>query len=437
MTGEIRAIRGHGARAPRRGLQPRALDGPGRRGRRGRRPGGVPAGVPVFRRPARPERQGVVHGGRPQRLSRLAASTAAPRAARRAYDEEAHGAPRAAPAAANESPKPRASARPTRAGCTSASRALPVEYREVHGAARAGGDVVQGDQRDRRGTDRHRDVAARARLATCCSAACRARGLRRRLVNCARLRQVLDAYLDGELDRATAAEIDRASRRLSRVHVCAAERDCAGAGASGRRRPCYRAPAALRSAVSEHASESGRAIRAGLCVAASRGWRASLLAAAAALAGIAVGLWLARLPVDDPMREQVVASHVASLAPDAAAHRRRFGRSARAQAVVRGQDRFRAGGARSVGGRVRAARRAARPRCATARRRRSSTASAITTSTCSSGARPSIAREPVEVSAVRGFGVATWADGGVGFAAVSDVDRRDLERFAALATAIR
>ena len=45
--------------------------------------------------------------------------------------------------------------------------------------------------------------------------------------------------------------------------------------------------------------------------------------------------------------------------------------------------------------------------------------------------------EPVEVATVRGFAVATWADGGVRFAAVSDVDRRDLERFAALATAIR
>ena len=31
-----------------------------------------------------------------------------------------------------------------------------------------------------------------------------------------------------------------------------------------------------------------------------------------------------------------------------------------------------------------------------------------------------------------GFGVATWSEGGVGFAAVSDVDRQELERFARL-----
>jgi anti-sigma factor RsiW len=33
-------------------------------------------------------------------------------------------------------------------------------------------------------------------------------------------------------------------------------------------------------------------------------------------------------------------------------------------------------------------------------------------------------------STLRGFGVVTWAEGGLRFAAVSDVDPRDLQRFA-------
>lgn len=45
--------------------------------------------------------------------------------------------------------------------------------------------------------------------------------------------------------------------------------------------------------------------------------------------------------------------------------------------------------------------------------------------------------EEVQLATVRGFAAATWAEGGVRWAAVSDVDRRDLERFAALASAPR
>jgi len=43
--------------------------------------------------------------------------------------------------------------------------------------------------------------------------------------------------------------------------------------------------------------------------------------------------------------------------------------------------------------------------------------------------------EALAVSTVRGFGVATWAGGGLHFGAVSDVDTDDLERFARLVQA--
>ena len=43
---------------------------------------------------------------------------------------------------------------------------------------------------------------------------------------------------------------------------------------------------------------------------------------------------------------------------------------------------------------------------------------------------------PLAVAPARGFSVATWADGGLRFAAVSDVDPRELERFARLVQAL-
>ena len=39
---------------------------------------------------------------------------------------------------------------------------------------------------------------------------------------------------------------------------------------------------------------------------------------------------------------------------------------------------------------------------------------------------------PVEVTLHRGFGIAHWSANGLHYAAVSDVDPRDLERFARL-----
>ena len=39
---------------------------------------------------------------------------------------------------------------------------------------------------------------------------------------------------------------------------------------------------------------------------------------------------------------------------------------------------------------------------------------------------------PLAVANLRGFSVATWAESGVRFSAVSDVDPRELERFARL-----
>jgi anti-sigma factor RsiW len=39
------------------------------------------------------------------------------------------------------------------------------------------------------------------------------------------------------------------------------------------------------------------------------------------------------------------------------------------------------------------------------------------------------------MQSARGFGMATWADGGLRYGAVSDIERSDVERFAQLAQA--
>ena len=43
--------------------------------------------------------------------------------------------------------------------------------------------------------------------------------------------------------------------------------------------------------------------------------------------------------------------------------------------------------------------------------------------------------ERFAVSAARGFNLATWSEAGLGYAAVSDVEARDIERFAQLVRA--
>jgi len=249
-------------------------------------------------------------------------------------------------------------------------------------------------------------------------------------VNCARLRQVLDAYVDRELDAATATEIDR---HLAGCLDCAglrAERD-ALRGLIRAEAPYYAAPDRLR-----------RAVRLSLAGAAQaregRGRRlswfhAGVLACAAAAGGVALGLWLARPPAEDPLREQIVASHVASLAPErrltdvASADRHVVkpwfaGKTDFAPVVPDLSD----AGFALVGARL--DRVADRQAAAVVYRVRNHTVNLFI------WRGETDRREAVDVSTARGFSVATWAEGGLRFAAVSDVDQRELARFAELAS---
>lgn len=246
-------------------------------------------------------------------------------------------------------------------------------------------------------------------------------------MNCTRLRQLLDAHVDGELDHATAVELDR---HLTGCAGCAALREARlDLGRAIRTQaPRFAAPEALR-----------RAVSAGLERAAIRpaprrpSWAfAGALAAAAAALAFVLGTWVAAPPArDEPLLDQIVASHVASLAPGrklvdiASADRHALkpwfvGKTDFAPAV---RD-LAAEGFELVGARLDHV--GDRQAAAVVYRVRNHYVNLF------AWRADRTAGEALRVTAGRGFGIATWSEGGLRFAAVSDVDRNDLERFARL-----
>jgi len=250
-------------------------------------------------------------------------------------------------------------------------------------------------------------------------------------MNCVRLRQVLDAWLDGELDHATGGEIEQ---HIGSCATCAALK---GERVELRQRvhaeaPYFKAPAALERAVrrslAEATDEPARRRR-------SLTWlQAGALAVVAAVVSASAGYWAGRPLPDSSLREQVVASHVASLATS-----RRLTEVASADRhVVRpwfqGKVDFApvvrdlsGAGYTLLGARLDHV--ADRQAAAVAYRVRNHVINLFVWRATHA------ASEPVSLSAARGFNLATWSDAGLAFAAVSDVDARDLERFARLVQA--
>jgi len=247
-------------------------------------------------------------------------------------------------------------------------------------------------------------------------------------MNCAHARQVLDAYVDGELDTATTAQL---TAHLASCPACAAVH--AGRGALRSRvragAPRYAAPAALRARVGAF---NGSGSAGGRRRAAQPGWlMAGTLAGAAAVAGLVAGLWLAQPASDGVLHDDVVASHVASLADarrltaiasdDRHAIKPWFQGKVDFTPAVRNlsDDGFTLLGARldHVGGRQAAA---------LVYRIRNHVINVFVW-------RADDAREAAPVTAVaRGFAVTGWVDGGLHYAAISDVDPRELDRLARL-----
>lgn len=251
-------------------------------------------------------------------------------------------------------------------------------------------------------------------------------------MNCQQLGQALDRHLDRELDAATATEVE--------IHLAACA-ECAAKRAERRelvdrvRReaPQYAAPAALRDRVRRQTGMAGvpreRTPRRPTWL------HAAAIAALAATVGLAVGLRFGAPAADDTRREAVVVSHVASLAPPqrlvevASSDRHSIkpwfaGRIDFAPPV---RD-LAQEGYTLLGARLDHV--ADRPAAVVIYRIRNHIVNLFVWR-----ASAEAQQAPVELAKVRGFPMATWAQGGLRFAAVSDVDANDLDRFARLVQA--
>ena len=247
-------------------------------------------------------------------------------------------------------------------------------------------------------------------------------------MNCARLRQVLDAWIDGELDAATCAEIDGHLGGCPECRALKGERDALRreirSGA-----PYHEAPASLRAAIVDRLdSTPARAP-------ARRPYWAgtAFIAGVALLAGLLGGYWIARpLPLaEDALREHIVASHVASLGDP----QRLIAVQSTDQHVVKpwlqGKIDFAPvvrdlapQGYTLLGARLDHV--GDRQSVAIVYRMRNHVINMF------AWRAADYAAEPVALKSARGFGMATWAEGGLRYAAVSDIERSDLEHFARL-----
>jgi anti-sigma factor RsiW len=246
-------------------------------------------------------------------------------------------------------------------------------------------------------------------------------------MNCARLRQVLDAHLDGEIDRATGTEIEQ------HLQACPACAGLQGEREAVRQRvrehaPYFRPPAALRRSVRSALAAGDDAARATR----RPSWlQAGVLAAVVAIASATAGYWAGRPPTDGSLREQVVASHVASLgtasrlteveSTDRHVIKPWFQGKVDLAPVVRDLS---SEGYTLLGARLDHV--ADRQATAIVYRVRNHVVNLFAWRAVTPG------DEPLALSPARGFNIATWSESGLRFAAVSDVDARELERFARL-----
>jgi anti-sigma factor RsiW len=270
-------------------------------------------------------------------------------------------------------------------------------------------------------------------------------------MNCEHVQKVLDAYLDRELDASTHAEL---AQHLLGCPACAALQARRETLATALRRlPRFEPPAQLRrtigdaiaaaESVSRTAAEPAAAREAGrvdVGAADSRPrvwpwrWPSVALAASSAALAFMLGVWVAspvRLP--DP-REPVIARHVASLrgaqnliqvaSSDRHAIKPWF--SGRVDFAPTVRD-LQSSGFALIGARL--DRVASRDTAAIVYRIREHDINLFVWRIATPSA------EPVVASALHGYSIVTWAAEGLGFAAVSDVDSHDLQRFAELVRA--
>lgn len=241
---------------------------------------------------------------------------------------------------------------------------------------------------------------------------------------------MLDAYLDKELDAATDAQL---AQHLSACPACAgvqAERDALRRAI--RLLPRHRPPARLRRSITGALASVDR-LPMPTRLRSLYGWQAALFAGAAATLAFALGLWIATPSVQDE-REHAIRRHVASLgngqqlvqvsSTDRHVVKPWFAGKIDFAPPVRDLTEH---GFALVGGRIDTL--AGGSAAAIVYRIRQHDINLFVSR--APGPRP----EPVAASMLRGFAVVTWASDGLSFAAVSDVDARELQRFSELVQA--
>ena len=253
-------------------------------------------------------------------------------------------------------------------------------------------------------------------------------------MSCARVRKMLDAWMDGELDAATSTAI------ASHLAACP---DCLARKAEREQlrtlvqvaAPRYKASVTLRESVIRTAKEGARKRPTRNTIARPSWWQTFGLALAAGAVSAATTLLFVRMPADDrtnvPLQEQLAERHVISLARanivDVASADRHvirpwfqgridFSPAVRdlsAQGfVLRGARLDNLAGQQSV---------------AVVYQLRDHP---INLFVWRNRADQPERGESVVVSHARGFSIASWHKGGLSFAAISDVESGEIERFA-------
>ena len=254
-------------------------------------------------------------------------------------------------------------------------------------------------------------------------------------MTCARTRQMLDAWIDEELDAVTSSEL---AQHVAGCPACSALQNAREtlrkSIKSGAR--YYVAPATLKPAVLRQLS-AAQPVRLPEGRRASW-WQMAAFAASAAVLSSLVTVWMLKVPVENspasPWREQVVTHHVASLtdplhmievtSSDQHTVKPWFhGKLDFAPTVLD----FAAQGYVLRGARL--DRFEQLPAAALVYRLREHPINLFMTRAAHS--------ESLTIHNVRGFSVATWASDGVRFAAVADTDAREIERFAELVRTLR
>lgn len=245
-------------------------------------------------------------------------------------------------------------------------------------------------------------------------------------MNCARLNQVLDAWLDGELDATTSADI---RRHVDECAACAAlERSRLALLESVRNgAPYYAAPPVLRERVREAIRFDGTpAIQRSR---APRWSHVTAIAACAALVSALATYWAMQPVTETRLSEQIVASHVASMAQSRPLVAVESGERHTVKPWFQGKVDFAPSvkdlsdaGFVLLGGRVDHA--GERQAAAIVYRIREHVINLFVWR--SQGDK----EEPAAELRTRGFTIVNWTEDGLRYAAISDVDPRDLRRFA-------